>query len=94
MSFRNHQGELCYTPQWLGLIESKKKLGLSNSLLVHASRRFLRAQAGFLQMYENAELVRLWVALANIFVFFICLLVLIKNISKKLDELERSKKDD
>lgn len=44
--------------------------------------------------YENAEFVRLLLAFANIAGSFVAFLLLMKNISKKLDELERSKKDD
>ncbi|MDE7318082.1 MAG: hypothetical protein K2N12_10215 [Helicobacter sp.] len=72
----------------------KEEIGLIK-FFIGACVTSIFASAGWIfANYENAEFVRLWVALANIFVFFICLLVLMKNISKKLDELERSKKDD
>lgn len=53
------------------------------------------ASAGWIfANYENAEFVRLLLAFANIAGSFVAFLLLMKNISKKLDGLERSKKDD
>ena len=61
---------------------------------IFASAGWIFANYESSKLIESSELARILVALANILVFFVCLLVLMKNISKKLDELERSKKDD
>ncbi|MDE7217297.1 MAG: hypothetical protein K2N20_04305 [Helicobacter sp.] len=77
----------------------KEEIGLIK-FFVGACVTAIFASAGWIfanysaELVDSAEFARLLVALANIFVFFVCLLVLMKNISKKLNELERSKKDD
>lgn len=68
----------------------KEEIGLIK-FFVGACVTAIFASAGWIfANYGSSEFVRLLVALANIFVFFVCLLVLMKNISRKLDELERN----